>query len=254
MQPGEEALNPPSSLITTKSSTILSWLLSVGPMRCNKLYPALFAKPCVELIAVVGLVPDQIPRLLFNEALVQCLFNERHFVRRSAINPGCERKTMAVCNCHDLGPLSALRFSNCGPPFLAPVKVPSMNASLGSNPPRSCRSFASARRRLSKLPSRTQRWNRRWQVWYDGYRSGRSFHGAPVRRIQRMPFSTSRGSRHGRPRRSFRTFSGGRSGAITSHWASVRSILLQCQSRYRMDIKIVYRTRFFSHKVEKWGR
>jgi hypothetical protein len=57
-------------------------------------------------------------------------------VRRSTGNPCGDRKTMAVCDCHDLGPLPALGLADGGAPFLAPAKVPSMNASLMSMPPR----------------------------------------------------------------------------------------------------------------------
>ena len=46
----------------------------------------------------------------------------------------------------------------------------------------------------SNTPSLRQRWNHLWQVWYGGYRSGKSFQGAPVRKIQRMPFKMVRGS------------------------------------------------------------
>ena len=47
---------------------------------------------------------------------------------------------------------------------------------------------------------------------------------APVRVIQSIPFITSRGSRHGRPRPSRRTLDFGSSGAMSRHWRSVRSI------------------------------
>jgi hypothetical protein len=56
---------------------------------------------------------------------------------RSTGNPCGDRKTRAVCNCHDLGPLPALGLPDGEAPFLAPAKVPSMNASLISIPPRS---------------------------------------------------------------------------------------------------------------------
>jgi hypothetical protein len=57
-------------------------------------------------------------------------------VGRSACDANGDRKTSAVCNCHDLGPLPALGLSDAAPPFLAPAKVPSMNASLRSIFPR----------------------------------------------------------------------------------------------------------------------
>ena len=58
--------------------------------------------------------------------------------------------------------------------------------------------------------------------------------GAPVRRIQRMPFNTSRGSRHGRPRRSRRTRGFGKSGARMAHCASVRSMPSSTDGQYTL--------------------
>ena len=54
-------------------------------------------------------------------------------------------------------------------------------------------------------------------------KSGRLCQGAPVRIAQRMPFKTSRGSRHGRPRASGRQRSLGRVRSCRRHCASVRS-------------------------------
>jgi len=143
---------------------------------------------------------------------------------RSTFNPNGDRKTSAVCNCHDLGPLATLGFPDFGAPFLAPLKEPSMKASLGSIPPRSYRSSARFRRTFSRVPSSTHCWKRRWQVWYGGYRSGMSFQGAPVLKIHRMPLRTSRDSRQGRPLPSARRRSFGRRDSTTSHCLSVRSM------------------------------
>jgi len=99
-----------------------------------------------------------------------------------------------------------------------------MNASLRSSLPRSTRSSASRCSAFCKTPSSTQVLNRRKHVAYGGYRSGMSAQGAPVRRIQRMPLSTSRGSRHGRPRPSSRTTGFGNNGSTAAHCSSVRSI------------------------------
>jgi hypothetical protein len=62
---------------------------------------------------------------------------------------------MAVDDCHDLCALAALGFTDHGAPFLAPAKVPSMEDSVRSMPPRSWRSRASACSTLSSVPSRT---------------------------------------------------------------------------------------------------
>jgi hypothetical protein len=79
-------------------------------------------------------------------------------MRRSTCDPCGDRKTMAVCDCHDLGPLPALRLSDGEAPFLAPAKVPSMKASLRSMAPRAYRSSAKARRIRFSVPSRVQCW------------------------------------------------------------------------------------------------
>src|SRR5688572_8067146 len=71
--------------------------------------------------------------------------------------------------------------------------------------PRSTKSSASAWSTLCSTPASAQLWKRRKHVAYGGYRLGISAQGAPVRKIHRMPLRTSRGSRHGRPRRSSRT-------------------------------------------------
>ena len=77
-----------------------------------------------------------------------------------------------------------------------------MKVSDKSNCPRASKSSASVRKTWTSVPSRTQRWKRRWQVWYGGNLSfGSSAHWAPVRKIHNTPSSTCRVSRHGRPRR-----------------------------------------------------
>ena len=111
--------------------------LAVAFVRTDEFDPPLFAKPRVQRIAVVGAVADQKVGGMLEETVVDRLLRERDFMWRSTCNPGGDRKTSAVCNGHDLGPLPALCFPNGRAPFLAPAKVPSMKASLMSIPPRS---------------------------------------------------------------------------------------------------------------------
>jgi hypothetical protein len=106
-------------------------------------------------------------------------------VGRSAFNVSGDRKTRYVCDRHDLGAFAALCLANSKTPFFAGTKLPSMNASRISMPPRSYRSSTSSMAMRLKTPSSTHCWNRRWHVWYGGYRAGRSFHGAPVRSIHK---------------------------------------------------------------------
>lgn len=152
-------------------------------------------------------------------------------MRRSASNPGGERKTSAVCNNHDLGPFSTLCFTHARAPFFAPAKEPSIKASFSSSPPLSRRSSARALSAPSSVPSRAQAWKRRWHVARDGYLSGRSFHGAPVRNTHRIPSNTARFACLGRPFPSSRRETSGKNSLIRSHWVSVRSLKPQYISK-----------------------
>lgn len=221
-QPGEQSLHFPAALITPQRTPILAFV-PVAAIRSDHLDPS-FPQLLVQAIAVVGFVPDQPLWLRVDEPTIKSLFDKSYFVRGSTFDMYGDRKTRAVCDCHDLGPLAPLGFADTEPPFLAGTKVPSMKASERSMPPRFSRSSAKVRRIAAMVPSRTHCWNRRWQVWCGGYRSGRSFHGAPVRSTQRIPWRTSRESRQGRPRPSSRRGGSGISGLTMAHCSSVRSM------------------------------
>jgi hypothetical protein len=144
-------------------------------------------------------------------------------MRRSRACVGGDRKTMKVCHHHEFRAFAPLSRTNSVPPFFATTNVPSMKHSDKSKSPRVRRSSARASSTRRRLPSLTHCWNLLWQVWYGGKRAGKSFHLAPERSIQRMPFITSRFSRHGLPRPSSRLGSSGRCGSMTAHCSSVSS-------------------------------
>jgi hypothetical protein len=77
-----------------------------------------------------------------------------------------------------------------------------------------------------KTPCRTHCWNRRWHVWYGGYRWGKSFQGAPVRMIHNIPLRTLRGSLAGRPLGSLDGVDDTMMGSIRLHCSLVSSILI----------------------------
>jgi hypothetical protein len=223
LQPTHQAFNFPSAFVSPKRSAILSFrFASVASVRRYHLYTLCFER-LIKRITVVGAVPDEPLRSLFSKACLESVLNKGDFMRRSTFNVYGEWKTSAVCNCHDLRTFAPLGLSNFEPPFFATTKVPSMKHSVRSISPRSCKSQAKDCNTLSRTLSLTQRWKRRWHVWYGGYRSGRSFHGAPVRSIQRIPLSTSRLSRQGRPLLSSLSTGFGISGSSTAHCSSVRS-------------------------------
>lgn len=225
LEPREQSFNFPSSPVSPQRPAVLR--LSSRPyVRCDH-FNAELGELGVQPIRVVCFVSDQSFGSFLDERGFKRGTDKGDFMRRSRRDVDGDRKTSAVCNCHDLRTFAPLGRSNTEPPFLATTKVPSMKHSERSSPPRSWRSSARARKTRSRTPSLTQAWYLRWQVWYGGYRPGRSFHGAPVRNTQIIPLRTSRLSRHGRPRPSSRTGGSGISGSRIAHCSSVRSM---CQS------------------------
>src|SRR5580658_4324750 len=250
-EPRKEALHFPASLVAAQGSSVLGARVSIGSVGRDHFRPELLHHLLIQSVAVVGFVPDQSFGHIGHHPFFQGGLHQLHFSRRSAFCPQGERKTMAVVNAHDLGSLAALGLSHQEPPFLAGTKVPSTKHSLRSNPPASCRCLASVNRSFSMTPERTQCWKRRWAVWYGPYRGGRSFHGAPVRRIHKTPSSTLRRSLHGRPRPSSRTRSSGRMGSTIFHCWSVKSIhnyytVLEkvqesfCRARFHLSIIVCH--------------
>ena len=145
-------------------------------------------------------------------------------MRRSTSNGYCDWKTSAICHCHELRTLAPLGFSHPADPFLAMTKVPSMKHSVKSRLPRSFTSSTSFLRIFSNVPERTHSWKRRWQVLFGGYRSGRSAHWAPVRKIQSTPLRTALGFCGGLPDFPGWALGFGMYSTIRCHCSFVRSI------------------------------
>jgi hypothetical protein len=82
---------------------------------------------------------------------------------------------------------------------LAATKLPSMKHSARSSWHCSCKTAARSWIMRSKTSWSTHCWKRRWQVWYVGYRSGRSFQRAPLHKTHKMRFRTARSFTHRRP-------------------------------------------------------
>lgn len=222
-QPGEETFDLPSPPVSAKRTSVLA-LAPIPAARRDEFDFERLLQFQGERVAVVGLVPDQSFREPPSGDAFEDFRDERDFRGRSGVDGDSERKTMAVDHYHPLRAFSALGLANSAAPFFAAAKLPSMKASSHWILPRLSRSSSSAARIFVSVPSRLHFWNRLWHVARGGYLGGRSPQGAPVRRIQRMPLSTSRGSRYGRPRPSWRTFYLGKNGARIPHCLSVRSI------------------------------
>src|ERR1051326_5304726 len=226
VQPGEQPFDFPAALEPTQHTTVLSDRISPTALAVwsDHLRAELIEHLFIKRVAVVGLISYQPLRHICNEALLQRLVNQLYFSRASTVCAYGDRKTIAVRNCHDLGALPAFGLSHAEPPFFAGAKLPSMKHSLRSSPPRSLRSWATANSTCSNTLERTQFWKRRCTVLCEPYRGGKSFQGAPVRRIHKIPFNAVRRSDHGRQPRSARTRSGGKMVSTICHCSSVRSI------------------------------
>ena len=204
LEPGKKSFNFPSTLIWPEFTAILgARFLPTFSMRCDHLYVAVIEKLLIKFVAVVSFITDKFIGCMFSKAAIDRLFNQRHFMGRSAFNVSGDRKTRSVCDGHDLGAFAALCLTDSKTPFFAGAKLPSMNASRISMSPLSCRSATNSLTIRLKTPCWTHRWNHLWQVWYGGYRWDISCQGAPVRKIQSIPLKTFRGSRALRPLGSF---------------------------------------------------
>lgn len=223
-QPGEQPLYlPPAPVASERSAVLGLGTLASSSVRSDHL-DALISQPLIERVRVVGSVSNQMLRQGLYEATLKSRLNKGDLMRASRFSVSGERKTSAVCHCHELRALTPLGLSHSRSPFLATTNVPSMKHSLISSPPLCFRSSAKASSTLASVSSLTHDWKRRWQVWYGGYLSGRSFQGAPVRSIHSTPLSTSRLSRQGLPLPSSRLGGSPINGSSIAHCSSVRSI------------------------------
>jgi len=209
------------------ASIVIFTFLVIAAIRTNQLDPA-FGQTFPQWIAVVGLIGDQSSWIFPRPAATfsrhgnafDRLFQERYFRRGRRVQVVSQRNTLAVDHHHPLRALAPLGLADAVAPFLAGAKLPSMNASDQSNWPFSSNSARKARQMVSHTSCSSQSRSRLQQVDGLGYSLGKSAHGAPVRRIHRMPSKTLRLSAQGRP--PLLDFAGfGSKGSIFFHCLSV---------------------------------
>lgn len=183
---------------------------------------------CPEWIAIVGLVPNEpggtcpgaSPATLRDSDFIQDSFSERNLSWRGRVDQASQRYTLTIDHHHPLRSLTPLGFTDSRAPFLAGAKLPSTNASSQSNSSLWSSSERKALHMSLNTSSSCHCLSRRQQVVGLGYRSGRSFHLAPERAIQRIPSKTRRSSARGRPPLG-RKGALGISGSIFFHCSSV---------------------------------
>jgi hypothetical protein len=227
VQPGKQALDFPSSLVATQCPAILSGRPDSIALMWRDQLNAIGCEPFIERITVIGTIPDKSLRSSHGDGLIEGSFDKGDFMWASRIRVHGEWKTCSVRNCHELCTFAALGLSHFRPPFFATTNVPSIKHSDKSISPRASKSCASVSSRCRSVPSFTQWLKRRKHVAYDGYRSGRSDHAAPVRSIHNTPFMTARSScSTGLPRPSARRTGSGINGARRAHCSFVKYCLL----------------------------
>ena len=200
LQPRKQSLNLPTATVAAQFSAVLCLRpFAIGFVRRNQLNTKL-RQLFIQRVRIIRFVADHLFRSLVGKPLADSSLDQFDLVRRSRFRENGERKTKAVCHCHEFRTLAPLGFSHTKAPFLAEANVPSMKVSDKSSLPRVCKSSAKVSRTFFSLPSLTQLWKRRWQVWYGGNLSGKSDHRAPERKIHSTPFKTSRAGRAGLPR------------------------------------------------------
>src|ERR1700692_1134784 len=162
MEPSKQALDFPATTVAAQESTVLSdGSCPVPAMRCDQFHTEMFAYALIQRIAVVGFIADQSLRCFAEESPLKRGFDECGFIRGSADHVHGDRKTMAVCNCHDFAAFAAVCRADTRAPFFAELKLASMKDSLRSSLPRSRRSSARTCSRRSNNPERCHCWKRR---------------------------------------------------------------------------------------------
>ena len=216
-KPSIGAFDLPATSVTSERPSILKLYSFVRSGWSDKFNAPLF-QSCSKCVRIIGFVTHQ----MFGRfaKLINRLLNERYLMWTGRGKGHSQRNTSAICHHHELGALSSLRFPDFWAPFFAETKVPSMKTSAQSIWPFLSSLRMKIRQIFSQTPCSSQSFNRLQQVLGLGYLSGKSFHLAPVRRIQRIPSNTNRLFFQGLPL----LFSFGSSGPISFHCFSVTYI------------------------------
>jgi hypothetical protein len=134
----------PATSVASQDATVLGdGSAAVAAMRRDQFHVEMLAHALIQRIAVVGFIADQSLGRFVEESALERGFDEGGFIRRSADHVHGDRKTMAVCDCHDFAAFAAFCRADTRAPFFAELKLASMKDSLRSSFPRSRKSSAS---------------------------------------------------------------------------------------------------------------
>ena len=227
--PTEGSLDGISSPVSIPQSVVLAVNVPMVFSVRNQKTDSASLQASSNRIAVVGLVadhsfgsgPGSSGSSFGDSDLSKSLIKERDLSRRGTVGMASERNTLAIDQYQALRSLSPLGLPDSRAPFFAGKKLASTKTSSHARIP----SWSNSERKARHMSLRTSfsyhSLKRRQQVDGFGYRSGRSFHLAPVLSIQSIPSKTNRSSALGRPPFGPIGFFGMR-GSILRHCSSVK--------------------------------
>ncbi len=124
MKPGEQALHFPATPVAAQNTPVLRRHFDAHEfVGRDELHSVSFVDALIQGIAVVSAVADHAFRGFGKESLVERGFDELCFMRRSAGHVHGERKTMAVCDCHDFAAFAPFCRADTRAPFRAPSEA-----------------------------------------------------------------------------------------------------------------------------------
>ena len=89
--------------------------------RSDQLDSAFRAKAFRQRSTVESSIPDKVRREVFDVRIIERLLYERDVVSRTISDANGDRKTIAVCNRHDLCRAAGTTTADTRSPFLAPA-------------------------------------------------------------------------------------------------------------------------------------
>gem|GEM_PF-3607990 len=112
LQPGKEALYKPSAFIAPQFPAILR--IGFAPIASMRSYHinSLLTKVIIQIIAVVGFIPNQFLRLCFYHVKIKGQLNQRDLVMIRRMGADCKGKPIAVNDSHDLYSFASLGFAD----------------------------------------------------------------------------------------------------------------------------------------------
>src|SRR5215475_8398819 len=117
LQPGEQPFHFVTSAVSPQRTSVLcSGLFPVASMGRDHFNPGR-RQLSVQRVTVIRLVSDQSFRELIDESFEESVCDKGDFMRRSRRCVYGERKTIAVCHCHELRTFAPLGLSHSEPPF-----------------------------------------------------------------------------------------------------------------------------------------